>query len=80
MVILQILLYVNIIHKAVKISKLSSYFTLQIKLESKGKYIQIFLILKDLSIFLFGFPLIKTMIKNLFSFTSELVLILDPSQ
>ena len=70
----------SIIHKAVKMSKLSSYFTLQIKIESKGQYIQIFLLVKDLSIVLFGFPLIKTMIKNLFSFTSELVLILDPSQ
>ncbi|ABG53557.1 hypothetical protein Tery_4581 [Trichodesmium erythraeum IMS101] len=38
------------------------------------------MILNEFSRPLFWFPLVKTMIKNLFCFTSELVLILDRSQ
>ncbi|MGD1702272.1 hypothetical protein ACP6PM_20960 [Dapis sp. BLCC M229] len=77
---LQILLYLISVHKTVQISKLSNYFSLPIKLESKRKHIQRFLTLKELSLPLFWFPLVKIIIENLFSFSSELVLILDRTQ
>ena len=44
---LQILLYLISVHKTVQISKLSNYFPLPIKLESKRKHIQRFLTLND---------------------------------
>ena len=50
---LQILLYLISVHKTVQISKLSNYFPLPIKLESKRKHIQRFLTLKELSLALF---------------------------
>ena len=79
-VTLQILLYLISVHKTVQISKLTNYFQLPIKSESKRKHIQRFLTLKELSLPIFWFPLVKIMVKNLFSFTSELVLILDRTQ
>ena len=53
---LQILLYLISVHKTVQISKLSNYFPLPIKLESKRKHIQRFLNFKELSLPLFWFP------------------------
>ncbi|NES02135.1 MAG: hypothetical protein F6K22_04380 [Okeania sp. SIO2F4] len=79
-VTLQILLYLISVHKTVQISKLSNYFPQAIKLESKGKHIQIFLTLKEFILPLFWFPLVKIIIEKLFSFTPELVLILDRTQ
>jgi hypothetical protein len=64
----------------VYISKLSHYFPLPIKLESKGKHMQKFLALKEFSLALFWFPLVKKIIENLFNISSELVLILDITQ
>ena len=49
-VTLQILLYLVSVHKTVQISKLSSYFSLPIKSETKRKHIQFFLNLKELSL------------------------------
>ncbi len=63
-----------------QISKLSNYFPLPIKLESKRKHIQRFLTLKEFSLPLFWFPLVKIIIENFFGFSSELVLILDRTQ
>ena len=63
-----------------QISKLSNYFPLPIKLESRGKHIQNFLAFKEFSLALFWFPLVKTIIENLFNISSELVLILDITQ
>ena len=77
---LQILLYLISVHKTVQISRLSNYFSLPIKLESKGKHIQRFLTLKEFSLALFWFPLVKKIIENLFNISSELVLILDITQ
>ena len=79
-VTLQILLYLISVHKTVQISKLSNYFPLPIKSESKRKHIQRFLTLKELSLPLLWFPLVKIMVENLFCFTSELVLVLDRTQ
>ena len=67
---LQTLLYLISVHKTVHISKLSSYFYLPIKSESKRKYIQKILTVKELSLPLFWFPLVKKIIENLFSFSS----------
>ena len=67
---LQTLLYLISVHKTVQISRLSNYFSLPIKLESKGKHIQRFLTLKEFSLALFWFPLVKKIIENLFSFSS----------
>ena len=53
---LQILLCLISVHKTVRISKLSNYFPLPIKLESKGQHIQRFLTLKEFSLPLFWFP------------------------
>ena len=39
-----------------------------------------FLTLREFSLPLFWFPLVKKIIENLFSFSSELVLILDRTQ
>ena len=64
---LQILLYLILVHKTVQTSKLSNYFTLPIKSESKRKYIQKILTVKELSLPLFWFPLVKKIIENLFS-------------
>jgi hypothetical protein len=47
---LQTLLYLISVHKTVHISRLSNYFSLPIKLESKGKHIQRFLTLKEFSL------------------------------
>ncbi|MDE5084840.1 MAG: hypothetical protein O4859_28020 [Trichodesmium sp. St18_bin1] len=77
---LQILLYLILVHKTVQTSKLSNYFTLPIKSESKGKHRQRLLTLKEFSLPLFWFPLVKRIIENLFSISSELVLILDRTQ
>ena len=77
---LQTLLYLILVHKTVQVSRLSNYFPLPIKLESKGKNIQRFLTLKEFSLALFWFPLVKKIIENLFSISSELVLILDITQ
>ena len=77
---LQILLYLISVHKTVQISKLSNYFPLPIQLESKRKHIQRFLTLKELSLPLFWFPLVKIIIENLFNSSSELVLIIDRTQ
>ena len=77
---LQTLLYLISVHKTVQISRLSNYFSLPIKLESKGKHIQRFLTLKEFSLPWFWFPLVKKIIENLFSFSSELVLTLDRTQ
>ena len=47
------------VHKTVQISKFSNYFPLPRKLESKGKHIQRFLTLKEFSLALFWFSLVK---------------------
>lgn len=77
---LQLLLYLISRYKTVEISKLTNYFQLPIKSESKRKHIQRFLSLQGLSLPIFWFPLVKIMSENLFSLTSELVLILDRTQ
>ena len=51
-------------HKTVQTSKLSNYFPLPIKLESKGKHIQKILTLKELSLALYWFPLVKKNNRN----------------
>ncbi len=79
-VTLQILLYLISVYKTVQISKLTNLFPLPIQSESKRKHIQIFLTIKELSLPLFWFPLVKIMVENLFNFPSELVLILDITQ
>ncbi len=79
-VTLQILLYLISVYKTVQISKLTNLFPLPIQLESKRKHIQRFLTIKELSLPLFWFPLVKVMVENLFNFPSELVLILDRTQ
>ena len=45
--------------KLYRYQNLSNYFPLPIKLESKGKHIQKILTLKELSLALFWFPLVK---------------------
>ncbi len=79
-VTLQILLYLISVYKTVQISKLTNLFPLPIQSESKRKHIQRFLTIKELSLPLFWFPLVKIMVENLFNFPSELVLILDRTQ
>ena len=79
-VTLQILLYLISVHKTVQISKLSNYFPLPIQLESKRKHIHRFLTIKELSLPLFWFPLVRIMVEKLFKFPSELVLIIDRTQ
>ncbi|NET46896.1 IS4 family transposase [Okeania sp. SIO2B3] len=77
---LKILLYLISVHKIVQISKLSAYFPLPIQSESRRKHIQRFLTLKQLSLPIFWFPLVKIMINTLLLSTSELVLVLDRTQ
>ena len=79
-VTLQILLYLISVYKTVQISKLTNLFPLPIQSESKRKHIQRFLTIKELSLPLFWFPLVRIMVRKLFDFPSELVLILDRTQ
>ena len=79
-VTLQILLYLISVYKTIQISKLTNLFPLPIQSESKRKHIQRFLTIQELSLPLFWFPLVKIMVKKLFDFPSELVLILDRTQ
>ena len=67
-------------NKTVQISKLSNYFPLPIKLESKGQHIQRFLTLKEFSLPLCWFPLVKKIIENLFSISSEVFMSVDHSR
>ncbi|WP_287280388.1 MULTISPECIES: IS4 family transposase [unclassified Okeania] len=48
--------------------------------ESKRKHIQRFLTLKELSLPIFWFPLVRIMVEKVFSLTSELILIIDRTQ
>ena len=79
-VTLQILLYLISVYKTVQISKLTNLFPLPIQSESKRKHIQRFLTIKELSLPLFWFPLVRIMVEKLFKFPSELVLIIDRTQ
>ncbi len=74
---LKILIWLLQSHKQVKIEKLASYFPLPILYESRRKLIQRFLVLHKLSISLFWFPIITTIINLEFSSASRLILTID---
>lgn len=77
---LKILLYLISVYKTVQISKSSACFPLPIQSESRRKHIQRFLTLKQLSLPIFWFSLVKIMINTLLLSPSELVLVLDRTQ
>ena len=64
-------------HKEVKIETLASYFPLPILYESRRKLIQRFLVLSQLSICLFWFPVIAQIINLEFKLGSRLILTMD---
>jgi hypothetical protein len=77
---LRILLWLLMVHKQVSIERLAACFPLPILYESRRKHLQRFLVLPALSISLFWFPLIKTLINKEFKIGSRLIITLDRTQ
>ena len=74
---LKILIWLLQVHKQVKIEKLAACLPLPILYESRRKHLQRFLALANLSIVLFWFPIIKSIIEKEFKSEQELIIALD---
>ena len=74
---LKILVWLITAQKTVKIERLAACFPLPIKYESRRRHIQRFLTLFSLSLPLFWFPIIKKIINQEFSDSSQLILTID---
>ena len=77
---LKILVWLITVEKTVKLERLAACFPLPIKYESRRKHIQRFLTLFSLSIPLFWFPIIMTIISREFDHGSQLILTIDRTQ
>jgi Transposase DDE domain len=76
----KILIWLLTVQKTVKIERLAACFPLPIKYESRRKHIQRFLTLSSLSLPLFCFPIIQSIIQKEFTEGSRLILTLDRTQ
>jgi len=74
---LKILIWLLQVHKQVRIERLASCLPIPILYESRRKHLQRFLVLPDLSIVLFWFPIIKSIIEKEFKSDRELILTID---
>jgi hypothetical protein len=77
---LKILIWLLNVQKTVKIERLAACFPLPIKYESRRKHLQRFLTLSSLSLSLFWFPIIQSIIQKEFQEGSRLIITLDRTQ
>jgi hypothetical protein len=77
---LKILIWLLTVQKTVKIERLAACFPLPIQYESRRKHIQRFLTLSSLSLSLFWFPIIQSIIQKEFKEGNRLILTLDRTQ
>ena len=77
---LQLLIWLLQVHKEVKIERLASCLPMPILYESRRKKIQRFLVLSSLSLPLFWFPIIKSIVEKEFKLGERLILVLDRTQ
>ncbi len=77
---LQLLIWLLQVHKEVKIERLASCLLMPILYESRRKKIQRFLVLSSLSLPLFWFPIIKSIVEKEFKLGERLILVLDRTQ
>ncbi len=77
---LQLLIWLLQVHKEVRIERLASCLPMPILYESRRKKIQRFLVLSSLSLSLFWFPIIKSIVEKEFKFSKRLILVLDRTQ
>lgn len=77
---LKILIWLLTVQKTVKIERLAACFPLPIQYQSRRKHIQRFLTLSSLSLALFWFPIIHSIIQKEFKEGSRLILTIDRTQ
>ncbi len=77
---LQLLIWLLQVQKDVKIERLASCLPIPILYESRRKKIQRFLVLSSLSLSLFWFPIIKSVVEQEFKRVKRLILVLDRTQ
>ena len=77
---LQLLLWLLQVQKEVRIERLASCLPIPILYESCRKKIQRFLVLSSLSLSLFWFPIIKSMVEQEFKRVERLIVVLDRTQ
>ena len=77
---LQLLIWLLQVQKEVRIERLASCLPLPILYESRRKKIQRFLVLSSLSLPLFWFPIIKSIVEKEFKLSKHLILVLDRTQ
>ena len=77
---LQLLIWLLQVQKDVRIERLASCLSIPILYESRRKKIQRFLVSSSLSLSLFWFPLIKSIVEKEFKCVERLVLVLDRTQ
>lgn len=77
---LQLLIWLLQVHKEVKIERLASYLPMPILYESRRKKIQRFLVLSSLSLPVFWFPIIKSIVEKEFKRVERLIFVLDRTQ
>lgn len=77
---MQLLIWLLQVQKEVKIERLASCLPIPILYESRRKKIQRFLVLSSLSLPLFWFPIIKSIVEKEFKLLERLILVLDRTQ
>ena len=77
---LQLLIWLLQVQKEVRIERLASCLPMPILYESRRKKIQRFLVLSSLSLPIFWFPIIKSIVEQEFKLGERLILVLDRTQ
>jgi hypothetical protein len=77
---LEILIWLLQVHKQVRIERLAAYLPIPILYESRRRHLQRFLVLRNLSVPLVWFPVIKGILKTQIPSGSRLVVPLDRTQ
>ena len=77
---LQLLIWLLQVHKEVKIERLASYLPMPLLYKSRRKKIQRFLVLSSLSLPVFWFPIIKSIVEKEFKRVERLIFVLDRTQ
>jgi hypothetical protein len=77
---MQLLIWLLQVQKEVRIERLASCLPIPILYESRRKKIQRFLVLSSLSLPLFWFPIIKSIVEKEFKLLERLILVLDRTQ
>ncbi len=77
---LQLLIWLLQVQKQVRIERLASCLPMPILYESRRKKIQRFLVVSSLSLPLFWFPIIKSIVEKEFKLSKRLILVLDRTQ